>query len=260
MTSTMRLKIGHASLQFDDTDAEADHDLRLITQLDIDILCGTESGDKARRKIVRKRLELAGYKVYIPDDDCDSWIAVRKDLIGDGWGASYIQVHGTGKEMHDPHHYASKGVVKVEFDHRKLGHVGIVTSHYLRFSGKAGAAQHDKPGDPVDHRAWSRKLANALTGSLLREAEGKGIGFFTADTNMLDENKDVVFGAPLTTCWDELGKHPNTGHGNIDVIASVDKDKRVTCHDAYVLNDRELFLYSDHFLVIAVYDVHTLAR
>jgi hypothetical protein len=82
--------------------------------------------------------------------------------------------------------------------------------------------------------------------------------FFTADTNLVDRTTDVFFGKPLTTCWDELGKWPDTGHGNIDVVGSVDNDHRVKCENAKVLTDKDLELFTDHFVVSTQYRVHKI--
>ena len=65
-------------------------------------------------------------------------------------------------------------------------------------------------------------------------------------------------GGPLTSAWDELGIYQNTGHGNIDVIASYDRDRRVRAEHIQAFPDSDFPLATDHFLVEAWYRVRRL--
>ena len=97
-----------------------------------------------------------------------------------------------------------------------------------------------------------------LAGRFLGElAEDKGacrkLFFYGGDQNIPDRELDTFFGAPLTSCWDELGKYPPTlgKRSTIDVIASYDRDGRVSFVNAHSYADRELLLATDHNLVEA---------
>jgi hypothetical protein len=252
------LKIVHASLEVFDTDEQALHDVKELSGLGAHILCGTESGDLDRQAKIGLALSDAGYRSYIPSRT-DGWVAVKRSLVHGDWTARYTQVIKSAPAMNDPHPYSARGVVQVMFNHDSLGHITVVGGgHYLTKGRWKNQAQQDHPGDPVDHVAWNHKIANAMADACLAGARGSGISFFTADTNLIDQTTDVFYGKPLTTCWDELGKWPNTGHGNIDVVGSVDSDKRVTCESAKVLTDADLHLFTDHFVVSTQYRVRKL--
>jgi hypothetical protein len=133
--------------------------------------------------------------------------------------------------------------------------MAALTSHYLTMGRFPGQAQIDEPGDPVNHVKENKRLAHALGDAAILHSQGTGISFVSADTNLVDRTNDVFYGKPLTTCWDETKHHPNTGHGNIDVVATVNKDGRVKCKNALVLDDKDLFMHSDHFVVVTKYRV-----
>ena len=130
---------------------------------------------------------------------------------------------------------------------------GIGAAHYLTKARHPGAVHAG-----IDHWAWNKKLGTAVG----KWAEVAGAGISTAwyggDQNMNDSRNgqpqgDTFFGAPMTSCWDELSKWPNTGHGTIDVIATYDNDGMVSCIDARALDDGRFFLEQDHYLVEAIY-------
>ena len=245
-SKTKRLKIVQASLQFDVSDEQFVNDFRKILTLKPHILFGTESGDRDRKQAIEMLCENAGYRVFLPAAT-DAWIAVRSKLIGHGWSAGYRELWGTGQQMGDPHHYDAKGLTLVQFDHPALGHVVLSEVHYMRT-----AVTPDK----AKHIAVNKKLAVAMSNALHTTASGtNAVGFVGLDSNMIDEHSDVFFGLPLTTCWDELKRYPDTGHGNIDAVASCDWHKRVKCVSAEVLDDKEFFLHQDHYIVVAYYDV-----
>jgi hypothetical protein len=246
------LRVVHASLQFSDNSKQAQRDLERLAELKPHILLGTESGDRDRKELIKSVLRDYDYNVYTPGNT-DGWVAARKSLTGSGWGASYREVIPRGSKAGDPHHYSAKGVVQMWWDHPSLGHMGALTSHYL-------LTPKPLPRDPVDHEAENKKLAHALGDAAILHSAGTGISFVSADTNMVDRTNDVFYGRPLTTCWDETKNHPNTGHGNIDVVATVNSDGRVKCKSAEALDDKDLFMHTDHFVVVTKYRVLKLNR
>lgn len=255
-----RIKIVHASLEVFDSLAQAEKDFRDLIGLGAVILCGTESGNLERKNLMRRLLDEDGYNHFIPGQT-DGWVAIHKNFVGfNTLEARYDEVLPSAREAGDPHPYDGKGVIQMAFTHPSLGRITVVGGgHYLTKGRYPGQAQEEFPNDPVNHRASNRELARSMANACLEGSKGQGISFFTADTNMVDRDDDVFFGKPLTTCWDEIDKHPDTGHGNIDVIGSVNSDSRVSCHDAWVLNDQDFPQFSDHFPVVAQYDIRRLA-
>jgi hypothetical protein len=85
--------------------------------------------------------------------------------------------------------------------------------------------------------------------------------FLMADTNEHDDQRDVFHGKPFTSLSGELGQHPathgrDTEHGTrIDVIASWDDDKRVRGRRYDVLDDGDLQLAQDHFVLLGEYAI-----
>jgi hypothetical protein len=254
-----KLRIGHLSLRVFDTDKEAISDLRKALTLKPHILCGTESGNRTRETKLRSLLTTEGYMSYFAPEP-DGWIAVKKRLVNGGWSAGYRKVLGSGRATNDPHPHTEYGPLWVTFENPQMGRVSVVGGgHYLTKGRWPDQAQQDHPGDPVDHVAANRKLAHAIAEKAMALAEGReAVAFVTADTNLLDKTTDVFYGKALTTCWDELDKHPDTGHGNIDVVASVDADRRVRCMKADALNDKNFFLHTDHFLVMTEYRIRKI--
>jgi hypothetical protein len=103
-------------------------------------------------------------------------------------------------------------------------------------------------------------LAQAIGALAEEKGAGNALVFYGGDQNIVDRTYDTFLGqADLTSCWDELQRWENTGHGNIDVIASYDRDGRVRCLKATVLDDTEFPLFTDHWYVEAIYGIGALA-
>jgi hypothetical protein len=252
VSDTKRLRIVQASGLFSLDDRETIHDIKKLLSLNADIYLGTESGDQERKSLFRRQFVVAGYIIYLPSGT-DAWIAVKSKLAGSGHSQGFKKMWGTGAEMHDEHHYDAKGITWFDFFSPIIGYVHLTELHYMRTA---------VTGDAALHHAVNKKIATASGQMLLEKAMGpRHIGFFGADTNMLDEHSDVFFGLPITTCWDELNKYPPTlRNSTIDVVASVDDDGRVACKSAKVLTDKAFFLHQDHFVVVTEYTVRKINR
>lgn len=255
---TRRLRLAHASMQFSDTDRQHDHDARVCFTRGYDWITGTEAGGKKSadlRVALHRHARANGYRLFIPRRPTDCWIGVSRDLIAGGWSQHYEPVIPGSSASGDPRKYGPKGVVSVGFDTEDLGHIGIAAAHYLTRGRRPGPASQS---GPVDRYAENTRLARAI-GEWAREAgKGSNLAFYGGDQNIVDRTDDTFRGEPLTSAWDHLGKYENTGHGVIDVIASYDGDGRVTWRSIRALDDRELFLHADHFLVEAVAEVRVL--
>lgn len=255
---TRRLRFAHASMQFSDSTRQKDHDARVVFTRGYHIITGTEAGPGASadlRLALHRHARANGYRLFIPGRPTDCWVAVDRDLITGGWEKAYEPVipgSGSLDQSAGGRRWGPKGVVSVGFDTEDLGHISVAAAHYLTGGRRPGpAGTHGG----VDHYAWNTRLAHAI-GEWAKEAgKGKALAFYGGDQNIVDRTDDTFRGAPLTSAWDELGKYENTGHGNIDVIASYDRDGRVSWKSIRALDDRELFLHTDHFLVEAVAEV-----
>jgi hypothetical protein len=257
MTRHVQLNLAHASMQFGDTTKEKEHDARKIFARAIrrgySWITGTEAGPGAGelRSILDETADAHGYRFWMPPKaGQDSWIAVRRTLIaGDFEGHWQPVIPGKAKQ------YAGRGVAAVGFDTDLIGRVNVIACHLLT----RGRPNAQDPAYRV-RLGENRRLTRAI-GAYAREAgRGTDLVFYGGDQNIVDRTDDTFLGQPLTSAWDELKRYENTGHGNIDVIASYDRDARVRALRIDALNDREFRLNTDHYLVEARYAVRTLVE
>lgn len=241
MKNPVHLNVGHVSLQFSDTKEQQRQDVEKIfaraERRRYAWLTGTEaSGGNGNADALRAVAPDAGYRLHIPKLG-DAWIAVREDLIDGGWDTGYIPVI-PGKAGA----YAAKGVAHASWVNDDIGPIAVGAVHYLT-KGRT-------PKDPnYDENV---ALARAIGEWVTEAGRGKGLAFYGGDQNIPDNLYDTFLGqAKLTTLWDELKKWSGTGHGNIDVVATYDKDGRVEGLYIRALSDQGFFLHTDHFLVEA---------
>lgn len=250
------LTLWHASMQFSDTDAQKAQDAeKIFTKAEkkgVHWITGTEAGPGDGRVLAKLLNESGGdhgYRVYVPGGS-DGWVAVKRKIITGSWRTGFKPVIPSSGKTGSTKKHGPKGVVQVSFETAFAPHVGVATSHYLTGGRRPGPAS--VWGDS-DHYAWNKALAGEI-GAWAREAgRGSGLAFYGGDQNMIDRDTDTFFGQPLTSAWDECEKYANTGHGNIDVIASYDRDGRVEAQSVRRYTDDQMFLHSDHLLVQAKY-------
>lgn len=259
--------VAHSSMQFSDKPKQQRQDVgdlfERAKQKDYWWITGTEAGPASDLAEYLQNLgKDAGYRVFSPKAPTDSWLAVAESRIHSGWDAGYTPVIPGSAELYkaiktDPHQFpkwAPKGIVHSGWHNRDLGGLHVATAHYLTHGRKPG--QGDKG---VDHYHWNNVLADEI-GSWARHAGGgKDLAFYGGDQNIVDRLEDTFFGNPLTSAWDELEKWENTGHGNIDVIASFDKDGRTKAKYIRALDDTEFKQNTDHFLVEAGFEIRKAA-
>lgn len=234
------VKIAHLSMQFSDGSDAVKHDVKKLFNQDFKIVTGTEAGPGGIvRTILWKGAIEAGYRIHFAH--ADTWVAVKKDFIKGDWHTDYIKVIGASEGVGK---HGERGVVWVEFESVLNRKFVVGAGHYLT-NGR-------RPGDP-------NFLLNRRHGPVFEKwvkGHGKGaVVIYNGDQNMNDEHLDTFFGAPLTSTWDKLKKWPNTGHGNIDVVASYDRNLGVDWKNTVVLNDDKFPLRTDHFLVVATADI-----
>ncbi len=243
------VRIAHYSGLYSNTPEEWTTDAKKVFSRNYDWVTGTEAGERPNYRALKKVANAKGYKIR---RFRSNWVAVKRTNIKRGtfrWGYKIIakagEVAGGG---HDTCY------VWATFQHKdaKIGKVTVAGAHYPT-KGRPDAKE------PLYRRnlRWTR-LAAKMIGQLLgKKAEGKALGFYGGDQNIVDKSNDTFFGQPLTTCWDELKKYPKTHPkaGNIDVIATYDSDGRVACVGARAMDDSVMSLHADHFLIEATYRI-----
>lgn len=276
----MKLRTGHVSMQFKDSDKQHSHDIEKIFAHAVDRrwawVTGTEAGPGAGntgQELVRVARE-ADYRPWVPEEQAkssgratDCWIAVREDLVDSNWeqgfepaipGSSQLYEEA-GMDKNGFPKWGPKGLVRVGFDNDRFGRFNVGAAHYL-----TGARSPSEPDvKSVDHWKWNKKLAGVIGDWAKEVGKGNGLAFYAGDQNMADSKNyqpqgDTFMGEPLTSLADELKKWRNTGPGPVDIIASYNKDGRVTGQDFVVLDDKDFFLNTDHFLLEGTYLVEPL--
>lgn len=239
-----RVRVAHVSMQFSDTPTQMRQDVEKIFKRAVDRnykwITGTEAGaGNPLGDILREVGEEKGYRLHIFRD---VWIAVSQDFATGGWGqggkVAVESYEGAGK-------HTDKGVGWVSFETKRLGRVSVAASHYLT-KGRPDAKDPDYRVN-LDENI---KIAAMLGRWFDDYGKGADLAFYGGDQNIVDQTNDTFLGkVKATTSWDELKIYPGTGHGNIDVLASYDKDGRVRAVAADALDDKEFFLHTDHFLI-----------
>lgn len=268
------IRLAHLSLQFNDSELQKRGDIHRVftrarnrnTAWITGTEAGTGKGGKTTRKLLKEIGPTFGFRVIVPERQ-DCWVAVNEDFIKqNSVDATYFEevIPGVGGE------YTARGVGSYTFEaiqpvyssdgkvnypaSKNLGRITVIFSHYLT-KGRPGG----KLASQRVNVTQNRKLANAIGVHAKKMGAGRNLVFYGGDQNIpdkgLDEYSDTFFNGPLTSCWDELHKWPNTGHGCIDVIASYDKDVRTTCTGARSLNNKQFPLHTDHFYCEAEYKV-----
>ena len=239
------LKWLHISLQFSDGPKQKEHDVIEMFELGADIITGTEAGEDVLWNLIVKYAEEFGYRVKRYRSN---FICIKKEIIKRGsWTSGGVTVEDKEKVFGPGHDSAFPWV---GFTHRTpgIGEIFIAAGHY--------PTKGRRPGDP--NYLVNKKYAGKVSDWAVEKGKGTALAFYAGDQNMPDDRSDTFFGGPLTSIWDELGKHQNTGHGNIDIVASYNHDGRVTALSVRACNDREWFMHSDHFPVIARYRIKHL--
>lgn len=244
-----RVHVMHASMQFNDSDAQKRSDIGDIFERaekrKVSWITGTEAGEQPMRSIIKAFATEYGFAVHTWRDN---WICVRKTIIArDSWDHGDVFV-AKASETAGPGH--DSGFPWVQFRHLDLGVISVAAGHYPT----KGAS----PGDP--NYQINRRYAKAIGDWARTHGDGLKLAFYHGDQNVDDRKLDTFYGQPMLSLWDELGKHESTGHGNIDVIAHYTKDTRVTGAYIRALDDTEFSQFADHFVVEGGYDIEPLKK
>ena len=241
------VKVGHYSGLYSSTYKQWAHDLDVIMTRGYAWITGTEAGENGNWREVRRAAKRHG---YIARRYKSNWIVVDRSVVKKGTFRGGVQTVVDNDLVHGPGHDTS--YLWVSFTHRnhRVGDISVAASHYPT----KGRPDAKRTAGRVNLR-WTKMIGLAVSEKAAQLGQGKALAFYGGDQNIVDRNNDTFFGGPLITSWDELKKWPNTGHGNIDVIARLRADKRVTALRARAFTDRQLFLYSDHYLIQTVYRI-----
>lgn len=232
----VRVDLMHISMQYSDTAAQQTADAEKVFGRaragDVWWITGTEANVGAISDRFRTAAQRYGYQYFRRGGDV--WLAVDAIRIDDQADTQWTEVIDGVKGR-----YPDRGVLRCTFTNTLLGQVTVLASHY----------QTTKYG------AGNVLIAREIGEQCRRYGAGQALVFYGGDQNIDDRASDTFFGEPLTSAWDELKRWESTGHRNIDVIASYDKDTRVKAAYCRALDDTELRLNTDHFLVEAGFDV-----
>lgn len=234
----MKIRMAHCSMQFSDTAAQQRSDVEKVLSLGYDVFTWTEASKETALFRAFQVVGLQkGYQVYATASGVG--IAVKK-TFGTVTASKFTEVASGVR-----HQYHTRGVAQSTV---KVGKETITFAavHYVT-KGRV-------PAQGLRYRI-NTKFARTIGAIARKVGLGRKLFFVAGDFNIVDRKQDVFFGQPMTTCWDELKTWPNTGHDNIDAIASYDRDGRVRALSARALNDAALPLNTDHFLIEAVYEV-----
>lgn len=228
----MRIRFAHASGQYSDAEKHQVSDAHtLVAEMRArgwQWLTGTEAGSQSVLAPAFRRIaEEHGLKF-------------RKGSTGDVWMLHPVHLFDEPPEVQwvktldgVAGQFADRGVLRVTGDcPLTRSDLTVLTAHYLT---------HDDPRN--------EEIADTV-GQLARAyGKGRALVFYGGDQNINDQKYDTFMGNPMTSLQDELGKHPGSGHGPIDVLATYNHDARVRAVDVTAFDDKEIHLFSDHYIV-----------
>lgn len=230
-------------------------DLDKLLGLGYDVATVTEIASD--RKAFRALCKEHGYRGFTAVGS-DGGVAIKKSLIFRKWRTGLVQViKKTGREMGSTRPFGRKGICWAGADMGRIGLLDVGTFHMLTGGRRKGrASQHGR----ANHYRINQRYARAIGRWSDRHGKGKRLAFVTGDANIVNRVQDPFLGqAPnLITCWDETKKYPNTGHGNIDLIARRKNDGRVKCIHARAFTDKQRHFGSDHYQIEATYRIRLL--
>lgn len=241
-TLPAEIKLAEQSLQFSDNPDQIRHDCKVIFSRGDVIIFGTEAGAGGKvRPILIEEAHNANYRIHVKGD---TWVAVYNPIIAGNFKVHDVFVMDSEDGFG---HHSNRYVTGVKFDSIWPNtKIAACAGHYLTRGRSKGEVNYQ----------WNT-LYTVKLGQWTKEfAIDADIVLYGGDQNIVDRNNDTFRGQPYTSCWDHFQRYPGTGHGNIDVIALLDRCKdRLEWVRATVLDDSELFLHTDHFHVQAVVTV-----
>ena len=208
-----------------------------------DYLADLDRGDDAvgftethrRMHVLKRACDEQGYQLHT-DPSSDVALAVRDEhkIVAAGLEPGNAASPG----------HTARPVLWVTFEPK--GTYELVTVHEAHWLTRKRA----QPGDRIE-------LTQAMAETVATHAHGRRLGFWMGDTNTLDtdSDRDPMAARGLVSCWDELGRYPDTHPGGpdapIDVVGKWDLDGRARCVRAHTWHQ----LHTDHLSVSAWYRI-----
>jgi len=243
----------HASMQYSDTKDQQLHDASAVFEYakanKVWWVTGTEANAASDRANFAKGASDHGFRFF--HDGGDVWVGVNSAITKPEVQVNakfYLVIHGKAGS------YPNRGPLRVSFP-SAYGRINVLACHY-NLSGP----KHPRAPGAKQNPQLAREI-----GRLTRLfGRGTGLVFYGGDQNLHDEKPgvDTFYGQPLTSAWDELKhyEHTHPGRETIDVIASYNNDTRVSAKYVHALDDTKLALHTDHYPVVAGYDIKSLKK
>lgn len=191
------------------------------------VLTGTEAGTDPTASLIKQAASDKEFYCYIAGD---GWVCIDKR-----WATKKVNT-GWHKVVDSGSGHSARGVTWMTVD-TPYGQVSVAAMHLL--TAKSSEQEPNANGRLQDAAvSWAK--------------DHGPLSFIGADVNANDETKNVWGSKDVTTCWDELGKWPDTHEGGPD--ATIDVFTRLTSGSATftaakVLPDADLQLNADHKLI-----------
>lgn len=233
-------------MQFSDPDRHIRADVRRLFDREADRgawwITGTEAGPaSSMAELLEAEATRHGYGFHRWASVWVAWDRTRSSAVRTGHVKVLDSSDGQGA-------HGDRGIAWASWATEDLGRMVVGAGHYL--------TQGRRPGDP--NYGPNTRMAKAIGAWGRRHGKGTALVFYGGDQNIGDRHLDTFRGEPFTSVWDEVGRWPDTGHGNIDVIASYNRDRRVEAVAAKALPDLVFPLNTDHYLVEASFSVRSL--
>jgi len=230
------LELGQASQRFTVDKGQALLDFHFLLSKGPDVVGFTEALQFYAQ--LRRACAERDYQLLLPPAG-DTAIAVHP--------SHHVQAHRFEKVNDPGPHHGARGVHLVEFTTPDGERVTFAEAHWLT----------RRSDDGHQRLAMTKAMADVMT----EAARGSRLGFWAGDTNNPDrpsatsEVDLALRKGNLTSCWDELGRYPDThGDSTLDVVGSYDPDRRVSCLRARVWPQ----LHSDHRPLSAWYSIRPM--
>ena len=242
------LRVQHCSLQFSDRNRKAKHDIEQAFTYK-----GAETYPIKTFTEVGPETDLRGHLVdAVKEFGCravffrSNAVVIDRAIIQPRtWQAGSVFVADTSV-VEGPGHDSGFATARFRHVDPTVGRLSVAGSH--------------RPTGWKDNRNRDiqERYAEAEYNWAMEESEGDHLAIGAGDYNMNDITLDWFLGRRLTSMADELGAHQNTGHGPIDGFWSTDRDARVRALWFNVLDDREMFMHSDHWVCRGAWGIRRL--
>jgi len=258
-----RVVIQHNSGQFSDTPFEHISDARATFAHAVKVgawaVTGTESANAPKNHDARDALLHCGAEAnfFVFAHPYGEWVALNRRFLKNfdhGYMGPYIPgTHGLDA-AHGAH--APRGIAWAQ-GVAKDGVTGKIT---------VGSTHWNTPAQNKATGQSNSKMAKGSQAFGLRHGRDKDIVFLNGDANERDDATDIFEGGDFLTIADERKDWPkthglNTKRGTaIDFIASWTRDNRVSAVDYEVLDDSQLKLFFDHFVLVGTFEIRPLHR